>query len=121
MSPRPSNLLVWFGVLGGATAWVGQFLASLAFGWARCLPPGGRSVAFHGLAVGFAAAGAAIIVAAELVSLRIFRATRGTGNHPPAGRIHFLSVIGLTVNPLVLAIVVMSGVGSAILSLCAQA
>jgi hypothetical protein len=120
MSARPSNILVWFGVLGGALAWAGQHVAGIALGWDRCNPPGGRPVPFHALAVAIAVVGVAIAAAAELVALLIFRATRGTGNHPPVGRIHFLSVVALTVNPLALAIMVLSGVGSAVLSLCTQ-
>jgi hypothetical protein len=46
---------------------------------------------------------------------------RGEGSPPPTGRINFLSVVGLTVNFLALSIMVMTGIGAPLLSVCRQA
>jgi hypothetical protein len=45
---------------------------------------------------------------------------RGEGSAPPTGRINFLSVVGLTVNFLSLAIMVMTGIGAPLLAMCRQ-
>jgi hypothetical protein len=58
-----------------------------------------------------------------LAALAAFRATRKVEDDdpPPPGRIHFLSVIGMTISPLFLAIILMSGLGSILMSGCVQA
>ena len=57
-----------------------------------------------------------------LAALAAWRATRDADDDdaPPAGRIHFLAVIGLTITPLFLAIIVMSGAGAIVLDGCVQ-
>ena len=83
---------------------------------------GDRAVASRRCSVGLAARG---------VSLRIFLRTyriddvgaqerRGEGVTPPLGRVHFLAMIGLTVNLLALAIIVMTGIGAPLLPVCQQ-
>ncbi len=119
--PADSNGLLWFGVLGGALAWAVQFLAGLAIGLARCASPDARwQLSVHAWAIVFAAGGALIAILAQLVAFKAFRATRDAGSEPPAGRVRFLATIGMTVNPLALAIIVMSAVGLALLPLCQQ-
>jgi hypothetical protein len=121
MSRARANLLVWFGVLGGPLAWAAMHVAGYAVGLARCDSPNARfQVPLHGLDPAFSIAGVAIGVLAELAALRVFLDTRESGEKPPAGRIHFLSVVGLTVNPLAVAIMILAGVGTAVLPLCQQ-
>ncbi len=116
-----SNSLLWFGVLGGPVAWAIQFVSGYAFALAQCDQPVSRwQIPVHGWDIALAAAAAVIAISAELVSLRIFRATRDAGSAPPAGRFHFLSTVGLTVNPLALAIIVMTGIGVPLLTVCQQ-
>jgi hypothetical protein len=74
----------------------------------------------HGWEIALGAAAAGVALAAEAVCLRIFRATKGAESSPPAGRVHFLSVIGLTVNPLALAICLMTAIGAPMLTVCQQ-
>jgi hypothetical protein len=45
---------------------------------------------------------------------------RGDGSPPPVGRVQFLSMVGLTVNVLALAIIVLDGVGAPLLTVCQQ-
>jgi|GraSoiStandDraft_5_1057265.scaffolds.fasta_scaffold485909_1 hypothetical protein len=121
MTYRPRTALLWFGVLGGSLAWAVQMVAGYAFGLAQCDQPTPRwHLAVHAWQVALAAGGVAIGIAAEIVCLRIFLATREADNAPPAGRVHFLGVIGLTVNPLAIAIMVMTAIGSPFLHLCQQ-
>ncbi len=119
--PAGSNGLLWFGVLGGGLAWAVQFVAGLAFGLARCQSPNARwQVPVHALGIAVAVVGAVIAVLAQMVAFKAFRATREAGSQPPAGRVHFLATIGMTVNPLALAVIVLSAVGLAALPLCQQ-
>jgi hypothetical protein len=128
----PSNALVWFGVLGGAGAWVVQFVANLAFTFAQCNAPSGRwQLPVHGWEIALSAAAIAIGLAALAVSLRLYLRTfhldhiaeaerRGEGSAPPTGRINFLATVGLTVNFLALAIMVMTAIGAPLLPVCQQ-
>lgn len=133
MTWRPSNAVVWFGVLGGAAAWATQFVANLALTFARCdqVPPRFMP-AVHGWEIGLSAAALGVGLAAVGVCLRLFLRTfridavsmherRGDGSPPPIGRLHFLAIIGLTVNFLALTIIVMTGVGAPLLPVCQQA
>jgi hypothetical protein len=130
VSFRASSLRVWFAVGGGACAWAAQHVVGIAFGFAEC-NQAGRGVAVHaGQAI--AAGVAALVTLASIgVGVWLFRHTyrvgdvfgeerRGDGAPPPVGRINFLAMVGLTVNLLVLAIIVMDGVGGPLLPLCQQ-
>ncbi len=102
-------------------AWALVHVAGYAFGLAQCDDPANRwQLPVHAWDVAFAAVGVLIALAAEAVSFWIFRQTKQEGNDPPVGRLHFLSVIGLTVNPLAIAIMLMTGVSTSVLRLCHQ-
>jgi hypothetical protein len=124
--------VVWFAVLGGALAWVVQFVANLALTWAQCNAPAGRwHVPVRSISIALSAAAVAVGVASMAVSLWLYLYTyqfkhvvqaerRGEGSPPPTGRVNFLAVVGLTVNFLALAIVIMTGIGAPLLSVCRQ-
>ncbi len=128
----PSNALVWFGVLGGAGAWAVQFVANLAFTFAQCNQPVDRwQLPVHGWQIALSAAAIAIGLTALGVCMWLFLRTfhldhvaeaerRGEGTAPPTGRISFLAMVGLTVNFLALAIMVMTGIGAPLLPVCQQ-
>jgi hypothetical protein len=132
VSSAPANRVLWFAVLGGAAAWVAQFIANLAFTFAQCQQPAPRwSLPVHSWEVGLSIVALAIAVTAELVSLRLFRRTyridhvaaqerHGEGAHPPIGRVNFLSIIGLVVNFLALTIILMTMIGAPLLPVCQQ-
>jgi hypothetical protein len=133
MRYRPSNLLVWFGVGGGAVAWALQFVTGLAFSFAQCV--NGDTTKWHipvrDWQVATAAAGFIVGLASTAVAAMIFRRTyrigdifgeerRGDGSAPPLGRIHFLAICGLTINALVLCIMLMDAVATGLHGLCVQ-
>lgn len=131
MNFRAPSLLVWFAVGGGASAWAVQFVIGLAFGFAECNQVG-RAIPVHAWQAAVAAAAALIDLVSIGAGLWLFRNTyrvgdvfgeerRGDGASPPVGRIHFLALVGLTVNVLALAIIVMDGIGAPLLPLCEQA
>lgn len=133
MRYRPSNWLVWFGVGGGAVAFTIQFVAGLAFSFAQCA--NGTTtrwdIPVRAWQVGLASGGFIIGLASTVVAAMIFRRTyrvgdtfgeerRGDGSAPPLGRIHFLAIVGLTVNVLVMAIMAMDAFGTGLHGLCVQ-
>ena len=131
MNFRASSRVVWFALGGGGCAWAVQHVIGLGFGFAECNQPG-RGVPIHtGQAV--AAGVAAIVTLASIgAGIYLFRSTyqvgdvaaeerRGDGATPPVGRIHFLAIVGLTVNLLALTIILMDGIGAPLLPLCQQA
>lgn len=132
MSFRPSNQVLWFGVLGGPCAWFGQFIVNLMLTFAQCNQPVDRwNLPVHAIEIALSAAGIAIATAALGISLWMFRETawqdhvseherRGDGSAPPLGRIQFLSMIGLTVDSLALIIMIMTGIGAPLLPACQQ-
>ena len=132
MSSRRSNGLLWFGVVGGALAWALQFVANLAFSFAQCNQPTTRwQLPVHGWQIALSAGAVVIVLASMAACVSVFRRTfriddvfgqerRGDGSVPPLGRVHFLAIVGFVVNVLVLAIVVMTGVGAPLLTVCQQ-
>lgn len=129
MKSLPSNAVLWFGVLGGASAWMTQFVANLGFTFADCNQS--RMLPVRGWEIGLSVGAILVCLASGAVSLRLFlrtrngddvstRERRGEGVAPPLGRIHFLSIVGLMVNFLALAIVVMTGIGAPLLPVCQQ-
>jgi putative flippase GtrA len=132
VSQRLSNRLLWFGVAGGGAAFTVQFVTNLAFTFAQCNQPTTRwQLPVHGWQIGLSAAAVAVVLASMAACGWIFKRTyrvddvfgqerRGDGSAPPLGRVHFLAIVGLVVNLLVLAIVVMTGIGAPLLPVCQQ-
>ncbi len=132
MKSLPSTPLVWFGVLGGAIAWAVQFVANLYLTFAQCnQTQTHRSLPLHQLEIGISVAAIVVGLAAEGVSVSLFRQTdriegvteeelRGEGSPPPTGRINFLAMVGVTVNFLALAIIAMTAIGAPLLAVCQQ-
>ncbi len=134
MSRRRADLLIWFGVLGGAGAWAVQFVANLAFTTAQCDARSGAArwqLPVHGWQIALSAGAIAVGLAAEITCGAMFLRTykndeisaperRGDGSPPPAGRINSLSMMGLLVNFLTLTIIVMTAIGAPLLPVCQQ-
>jgi hypothetical protein len=128
----PTNRVVWFAVLGGGIAWLVQFAANLSLTWAQCnAPPGRFHVPVHSISIGISLAAIAIGVLSMTVAVWLYLYTyqfkhvtvaerRGEGTAPPTGRVNFLAVVGLTVNFLALAIMIMTGIGAPLLAVCRQ-
>ncbi len=120
MSERlPIGRLAWFGVLGGPVAWVVSLLVGVEVSDAACSRVGAPG-SLDAWALGIAIAGGLVAAAAEAAAIVVFHATRGSGHELPASRIHFLSVIGMTVSLLFFALILMSGLGSFALPECVQ-
>lgn len=132
MKTRRLDRLIWFGVVGGAGAWALQFIANLAFTFAQCnAPPGRWQLPVHAWEIALSVVAIAIVLLAEGVCGWLFVQTyqhdhvsaperHGEGSPPPTGRINSLSMMGLLVNFLALAIIVMTAIGAPLLSVCQQ-
>jgi hypothetical protein len=122
---RRAGLFAWFGVLGAPFAWALQHVAGISVGLADC-PDNARgpgwSVPVDALTIAIGGVAAAIAVLAGAAAVTALRATRDAAEDdaPPAGRIHFLAVIGITITPLFLAIIVMSSAGGIAAIGCTQ-
>lgn len=132
MNWRPSNKLLWFAVAGGCVAFTLQFVAGLAFTFAQCNQPGNRwHLPVRTWQIALSGGGALLAVASTAASLVIFLRTfriedvyaqerRGDGYTPPLGRTHFLALVALTVNFLILTLIIMDGVGAGLHRFCQQ-
>jgi hypothetical protein len=122
---RRASLLMWIGLFAAPAAWALQHVSGIEFQYAQCHdntpgPAFGLNVDAWTLAVTLVAATVAVL--GGLCAVGAYRATRDAeeDDAPPAGRIHFLSVIGMTITPLFLAIILMSGLGEVFLPRCVQ-
>jgi hypothetical protein len=116
---------MWAGIVAAPAAWTFQHVAGIQLRIAQChdntAGPGGQ-VHVDTWTLVVTAAAAAVAVLGEIAAIGAWRATRGAeeDDAPPRGRIHFLGVVGLTISPLFLAIILMSGLGSVLLPRCVQ-
>jgi len=132
MTFKPRSAVVWFAVGGGPLAFALQFVGGLAFSFAQCNQPDGRwALPVRSWQLALAAAGLLIALASMATAIWLFLRTfrigdvfeeerSGGGSAPPLGRIHFLAIVALVVDFLVLTIIVMDGIGAPLLSLCQQ-
>jgi hypothetical protein len=122
---RRPGLLAWLGVLGPPFAWAVQHVAGFAVGLADC-PDNTRgpgwTVPVDAVTVALGAAMAAVTVLCGVAAVAAWRATRDAeeSDAPPAGRIHFLAMIGMTITPLFLAMIAMSSAGAIVAHGCTQ-
>jgi hypothetical protein len=122
---KRAGLLAWLGVFMPPFAWAAQHILGYAAGLADCpdhtagpgwhVPVDGATIAIGGTATVLVLLGGAFSFVAWLSSREA-----DDDDAPPSGRIHFLSVIGLTITPLFLAIVLMSSAGAIVANGCTQ-
>jgi hypothetical protein len=121
-APSRTALLLWFGLFGAPAAWTIQHIAGYALTEATCDEAGrsGWNVHMHTWIIVVSATALAVSLAAGGAAIATYLRTRDSGEDPPGSRIHFLSVIALTTTPLFVAIILMSGLGSLLLTPCHQ-
>lgn len=112
---------VWFGVVAAPAAWAVQHVFGYGLSEATCAPGAGAGATTFNTAAAIATGLGVLIAAAGLVAaLRTFQTTRSE-SPPPEGRRHFLGAVGVTISPLLITIMLMSGIGSIILEKCRPA
>ena len=115
--------MLWFGLVGAPAAWVAQHVIGFGVTQAACDKAGTRwGVPIDTLAIVVTAVAVALALLACVCAALVFRWTREAGykGPPPDGRMNFLAVVGIVVSPLLLAIMLMSGVATVILPRCLQ-
>jgi hypothetical protein len=119
----PLGILAGLGVSLAPVGWTLQFWAGFSVNQARCNGPGGGAAPVDALTVAMTALGVALAVAGLACATGAYRGTREVAEDeaPPAGRIHFMGVVGIAITPLFIFIMVMSGVGTFFLDICRQA
>lgn len=112
---------VWFGVAAAPAAWTVQHVFGYGLSEFTCDPGAGASATTFDVGAAIVSGVAILIALAGLAAaFTIFRST-GSETPPPEGRRHFLGAVGVTISPLFICIMLMSGIGSIILEKCHQA
>jgi len=74
------------------------------------------------ITIAVSAVAAVVAVVGLVCAVLAWRVTRDAEDDdaPPPGRIHFLAVIGITISPLFIAMILMSGTGGTAINECVQ-
>jgi hypothetical protein len=119
MTRRRESALMWFGIFGAPVAWAIQHVVGFALTVVRC-GEARSGIDFDAWATAVGAVAAVTAVAAGLAAVATFRAQRDAGDELPDARIKFLAIIGITITPLFIALILMNAFGAAILQPCHQ-
>lgn len=122
---RSPSVLVWIGLAAAPAAWTGQHVAGIGLTIGQCHDNAAGpawDLPIDPLMVATTAVAACVAILGGLAAVATWRATRGLDDSdaPPPGRNHFLAIVGMTISPLFLAIIIMSGLGSTFMSGCVQ-
>ncbi len=119
----PVSPVLWYAVLGAPIAWALEFWIGYWAAQARCERPGIHvAVDTTAWTIIVGAAALAVAFGALATAITLFRRTADTESKgpPPRGRVRFLSVVGMTVAPLFIAMIVMTSSGVLVLMSCNQ-
>jgi hypothetical protein len=118
----PTSLLIWFGLFGAPAAWTLQHIVGYGLTEASCQEAGQVDWHISLDASTIVVTGAALLVGLASVAAAVVAVvrTRDAGTEPPGSRMRFLALVAITVAPLVLFIMVMSGAGVVVISGCRQ-
>jgi hypothetical protein len=117
--PVRLSLLTWYGVLGAPLAWAAAHVTGWLMTETACSPGGSRwSVSVDAWSLGLVVAAGVVAVGSWAAAIWAFRATREAGPELPWSRLHFLSIIGMTVGLLFTTLIVISGLGAFALQEC---
>ncbi|HKU55490.1 MAG TPA: hypothetical protein VJP41_00550 [Gaiellaceae bacterium] len=130
---RRLSVVQWLGVMVAPLAWAAQHVVGYGVGEARCSVAGmGWGVVYDTWQLAIMAAAGLLIVASEAAAVTVFVATRETnyGDGPPGDgrwggavpytRLHFFAITAMVANVLFLTAVLLDGLDSVFVSLCAQ-
>ena len=121
---RKPDLLQWFGVFGGPLAWATQHMVGVFLTFADCGSVGHPfPIAIHTVTLAISIPLAVVALLALVASVAGFRRTRGckASDAPPKGRRYFFAIVGMTISPLFLFMILMSSSGVVGLTECRQA
>lgn len=120
---RRLEFLMWLGVLGAPAVWTCQHVFGFGVTQAGC-SIGSKSWnvpidTFTAIATSLAGA---LAITGLVASVLAYRAVSDAeiDTDPPSGRIYLMSICGIVISPLFLAIILMSGIGTLVLPNCHQ-
>lgn len=122
-APRRLEFLMWVGIVGAPAVWACQHVFGLGSTLAACGDAGRMWDIPIDTWVAIATSVAGLLAICGLVSsVLAYLAVRGAeiDTGPPNGRIYFMSICGIVISPLFLAIILLSGIGTLLLSNCHQ-
>ena len=117
------GLLAWIGVFGAPAAWTLQHVFGMGLTLAACERAGSSwNIAVDTVTTVLMVSAAVLALASLAAAVLAFRSVHDASKDdpPPRGRVFFLAIVGMTVSPLFLAIILMSGSGVLSLTLCRQ-
>lgn len=117
------GLLLWFAVLGGVLSWAVHSLAAWSIDELTCEAGHDNLAGFPltgavALAVLLPAAGAATALVVSVLAWRRLHPGPRADDDRSLGRAHLLAVVGLWLNVLALAMIVLGGVAALVLPPC---
>lgn len=117
------GLLLWFAVLGGVLSWTVHSLAAWSIDELTCEAGHDKLAGFPltgaiALAVLLPAAGAAAALTVSALAWRRTRAELPEGGERSVGRAHLLAFVGLWLNALAMAMILLGGVAVLVLPVC---
>ena len=116
------EFLQWFGLLGAALAWTGQFVVGMGMSFATCNVAGQHwGIDQTSWEIALTAAAATIAVLSEAAAVWLFVLLKEHGNEPPGGRHVFFAYAAVPANLIFLAIILGTGVMSLYHLPCRQA
>ena len=120
---RKLELTMWVGVLGAPAVWACQHVFGFGVTQAGCsIGSKTWNVPIDTWTAIATSVAGALAIAGLVASVLAYRAVRDADidTEPPDGRIYFMSICGIVISPLFLAIILMSGIATLILSNCHQ-
>ena len=124
MTRRRTETLVWVGTAGAPVAAALEHVATYMLSEARCGPVNQAwGVAFStwiALVTVVTAITAGAGIAASFTAFRALRGETGIDGDPPPGRMWLMASFGLVICPLLLAVILLDGIGALLLGSCHQ-
>jgi len=122
-APRKLELLMWAGILGAPIVWTCQHVFGIGTTFAGCnAGPRSLRVPIDTWAAIVTSVAGLLAIAGLVASVLAFLQVRDgdIDMDPPKGRIYFMSICGIVISPLFIAIILMSGIATMVLSNCHQ-
>ena len=131
-SLRQLSVLQWVGVVVAPLAWTGQHVVGYGVGQARCEAGANWGIVYNTWQLAILVAAALLVIVSEAAAVTVFLATRETnygdgpagegrwGGAVPYSRLHFFATAAMVANVLFLTVILLDGLGSVFMTLCAQ-
>jgi hypothetical protein len=114
---------MWIGIVGAPAVWACQHVFGFGVTQAGCaVGSRGWNVPIDTWTAVATSVAGALAIGALVASALTYRAVRDAeiDTEPPKGRLYFVSICGIVISPLFLAIILMSGIGTLLLPNCHQ-